>query len=245
MSKLKREEISFIERREKDFKGFLKRIEAMQRFQLGDYLIGFEVDDPDYHSTSRPEEPILNSYGLPTKFKVVAVDKNGIPYLKELNKKGLPFGRLISTVEFHQDHGEDDDLIFKIDPDYTDSILLGESEFDPTKIQKVKSSLHKDITKHNKQNKINTYDLKSLETFLNTLSVGSTVWKSNTKSWTVIKIIKRTIPKDARGCAIKWETPLLEVQDSKGLIFEVTINDIRYKAFYQARPRTYKELNDI
>jgi hypothetical protein len=248
MSKLKYEETHFIERMEKDFEFMLKRIEDMRRFQLGDYLIGFRKRDPEYNATiseyEHMSEPILNSYGLPTKFKVVAVDKNGIPYIKELNKKGIPFGRLIVTVDFNTDEFDGAQDIYKVDPDYTDSIILGESEFDPTKTQKIKSNLHKDITKHNKSHKINTHDLKEIDTFLSTLTVNTVIWKSNTKSWTITKMMRHSVPKDVSQ-RHKWDSPLFEVQDSKGSIFEISVNDIRYKALYKERPRTYKELNNI
>ncbi len=244
MIKLTQEEKEFIEQKEREVEVMIQRLEAIRAFKLDDFLVAFIRNEPRHHHRMvmpvQPPQPWLNSYGLHKKFKVVVVDKNGVPYIKELNKNGKPYGRLICAVPIGEDY---DNIIFQVDPDYEDSLILGEQpeNFEATAAHKVKASVFKDITTHNKQNRVKPSDMQELVNYVNSLVVGSVIWRSSRNAWTVTKI--NPIPRDQAN-RIKNNESFMEVQDSKGRMINVAFWDLKNKVIYRDRPRSYKELNN-
>ena len=235
------EEKQFIKENEKLLEEVLSSLAAVKQFKEGDYLIAFEPPSP-WNSKKRP---IVNSYGAPKKFQVVYVDKHGVPYMKELNKKGKPIGGLVSSIQHNHSHSNRHTSLtyaFEVDPDYTDSIILQDQEnYNAGNILKEKSDTFKEISIHNKNIKINTNDPKLLSAFLATLKVGDILWRSNISCWNVTQI--DPLPKDKAG-RIQYHQHFLKVINNKGKNLYLTFSNLNRLALYTARPRTYKELRD-
>lgn len=237
--KLSPHEEQFIKDRETQIGLLLEAIESVKKFKAGDYLIAFT---PASRWNGRKQ--ITNSYGAPKKFIVVDVDKYGIPYMKELNKKGLPHGHLISSLKVDRNYMVSiNEYDFEIDPDYTDSlIMMDEENYDASMTHRVKGDLFKAITKHNKSIKVKTSDAQTLINFLQNLKVGDVIWKSIKTNLTVIEL--QPIPLTHRGTRLAEHTVFGKVKDSKGKEHELDSMFFRWGAFYTAQPRSYNELKD-
>jgi hypothetical protein len=241
--KLTAEEKEYIKRNENMVGDIMTVINAVKQFKEGDFLIAFHSATGFGDTRKRP---VTNSYGAVKKFQVVAVDKHGIPYMKELSKKGKPVGQLISSIKNDSNRGMgynySQTYIFEVDPDYTDSIILDDqANYDAANNIKIKSDTFKDITEHNKKHKVKSHDAKDLIQFLSTVKVGDLLWRSNISSWTVLEVA--LVPRD-RGNRIQDYTPFMKVQTNKGKITSLCFYEIRGKALYTDRPRTYRELKD-
>ena len=241
--KLTPEEKELIKTNEQLVDNVMAIINVVNKFKEGDFLVAF------HHATGFGDtrvRPVVNSYGAAKKFQVVAVDKHGISYMKELNKKWKPSGRLISSVRHNTARGTlhynlELTYNFAVDPDYADAIILDDqANYDASNILKEKSDIFKDIAKYNKSIKIKT-ETKELATFLTTVKVGDILWRSNMSSWSVTQI--GIIPRSSAS-RIAYSTPFMKVITTKGKEEELCFNDICNKALYTARPRTYKELKD-
>src|ERR1041385_2637522 len=93
--KLSQSEMEFIQERQRGLTETINTLKEIGRFKTGDFLVAFHyARNWDDHKRRQ----VLNSYGAPKKFTVVHVDTNGVPYMKELNKKGLPSGQLICPI---------------------------------------------------------------------------------------------------------------------------------------------------
>lgn len=234
------EEKEFIKEWETRVASILSSINIATQFKAGDYLIAFHgsySDDP-----FKTKRPVINSYGAVKKFQVVAVDANGIPYMKELNKNSKPFGQLISSIEYDYMENFRPAMNFEIDPDYADAIILdNQNNFNASGIIKEKSDIFKEISRYNKSIKIKT-DSKVLPAFLATVKVGDVLWRSNISSWSVTEI--NALPRNITTNRIGYSTPFMKVINNKGQELDICFNDISDRALYTARPRTYKELKD-
>lgn len=239
-NELSTQEKQFIKDKETQIGLLLEAIESVKKFKAGDYLIAFT---PATHWNGRKQ--ITNSYGAPKKFIVVDVDKYGIPYMKELNKKGLPHGHLISSLKVDRNYmvSKSNEYDFEIDPDYTDSlIMMDEENYDASVAHRVKGDLFKAITKHNKSIKVKTNDIPTLINFLQNLKVGDVIWKSIKTNLTVIEIMP--IPLTHNGTRVDEHQTFGKVRDSKGNEHEIDAWFFRWGAFYTDRPRSYNELKD-
>src|SRR5271156_2316602 len=151
----------------------LDALEKAKRLNLGDYL----TLKLEYGSTWRNQ---TNSYGAPIKYVVVHTTKHGIPFLKKINKKGKPIGRLYScmgNLQTDDYRWSGQKFEFELDSDYADSLLL-QSEYDPAELHKSKKDIWNAVTEHNKTNKISTYMLNDVAKFLSTVNVGDMLWRS-------------------------------------------------------------------
>jgi hypothetical protein len=243
--KLTADEKEFIKEKEVEHDEMLKQLEEARRFKVDDFLIAYAHSNK---YNGKKMELLVNSYGTPKKFKVVAADKHGIPYIKELDKNGKPGGRLISIVTNGDDYNYRNnnygqDLKFEIDPDFADAIILDDTaEFKPAANHKLKADLFKEITEYNKTVKVPMQNTDEVLKYMLSLKVGDIIWKSNKSSLTVTKVTTNPISKSAprwRGDeTIVWAT------NNKGETKELCISSLKWTAVYSARPRTYKELKE-
>jgi hypothetical protein len=218
-------------------------LNAVRQFNKGDYLIAFYYENGWGENRTRQ---VLNSYGAAKKFQVVAVDKHGVPYMKELNKQGKPTGRMICSIKYEKQNRTHIDTAltyrFEVDPDYADSILLDDqANYNASSALKVKSDTFREISEHNKKIKVDCFDAKNLAAFIGTVKVGDLLWRSNVSSWAIVEI--NSIPRD-RGNKIENYSIFMKVTTNRGKVKEICFDDLRRIALYSARPRTYKELQD-
>lgn len=245
MKKLSRNELEYIEQRERQVRDTVVALKKAQQFKDGDFLIAFR-SLYNWKTLDQEKEQITNSYGAPKKYKVVHVDANDIPYMKELSKKGEPTGTLICPISLGNNNSirEESSIEFHVDPDYTDSIIMQDEEnFDSSQIHREKSDTFKEIVKHNKASKIDTQDYRLLSTFFDTnVKVGTVIYKSINRFFTVIKI--NPVPRDLPN-RIKMHEDFIEIQDHKGNIKNCCLNEFIYKVLYTQQPRSFtKELKD-
>jgi hypothetical protein len=243
-SDLSPNELSYIKQREAEVNSVLEAIKKASQFKLGDYLVAYYRPSP-WDIPSHGKKHVVNSYGAPKKFTVVHVDRNGICYIKEVNKSGKAVGGLIDQVHFSDGYGSarSGGYMFEVDPDYTDAIIMADEEhFDPTVVHNIKSNLFKEITNHNKSLKVNCNDDKELINFLKTLKVGDVLYKSTKTYFTILSI--DPIPTSHNGSRLVTGKVFGTAQTSKGKTFNLDYNTFKSSAIYTGRPRSYNELKD-
>jgi predicted nucleic acid-binding protein len=243
---LSQEDKSRIEEFSQRFEAGLDVLEKAKQLNIGDYLVLYLSDD--INGKMRLQ---TNSYGAPIKYRVVHSTKHNIPFVKKVNKKGDPVGQLYSCVG----HLETDDyrhatqkFQFELDPDYADSLLLQDG-YDPSILHRSKREIWKDVTEHNKKNKVDTHVLGNIVNCFNDVKVGDMLWSSNASFFliqdkkTLSRVdfnAKRSVgPTRVKGPFIM----VLVVRDKNGMVKEITPDFFAYKALYKERPRSYKELN--
>jgi hypothetical protein len=241
-NKLTQQELQYIKERERGLTETINTLKDVSRFKEGDFLIAFHYAS-NWGDTRRRQ--VLNSYGAPKKFTVVHVDCNGIPYMKELNKKGLPTGNLICSVKVDDGYRKikHAEYRFEVDPDYADSIIMAdEDNYDASQIHRMKGDLFKDITKHNKSLKIKVNDPQTLMSFLQYLKVGDVLWRSSKTNITIIQL--DPIPTTHNGKRLDENKTFGKARDSKGKEINLSGWYFRCSAIYTGQPRSYNELKD-
>lgn len=241
-SKLEKHELGHIQQVERGLEQMMAILKDVFRFKEGDYLIAFRRSN-GWGETR--DVQVTNSYGAPKKFQVVAVDKHGIPYMKELNKKGEPTGTLIQSVRIDNGYAtlKPGDYRFEVDPDYADSIIMMDEEnYDAAMIHRQKGDLFKEITKHNKSIKVRVSDTPTLISFLQNLKVGDVIWKSIKTNITITTI--DPIPLTHRNTRLDEYKSFGTAVDSKGKTHILDARFFKWGAFYTAQPRSYNELKD-
>jgi hypothetical protein len=231
-SALTSDDLNYISQRESIIDSFLHRMEHAKRFKLNDILIAFVLGDTEKTT------PVRNCYGVPKKYKVVFEDKHGIPYAKELSKNGKPTGMLLTLVKWgdhRYDRGED--MFFQLDPDYEDSLIMQDENYDPASSLNKSSSLFAEITKHNKQIRFQfkLENVKKEIAAINKVNVGDTVWRGHNKFW----IILDKNSTDGRNLTWKSDHVIFKVQTEKGEIKDITYRNLSGH-FYTKQPRSYK-----
>lgn len=239
-SKLQFDELNFIKQREAHIESVIGNIKAVAKYKEGDFLIAFRPETP-----WAKRRQVVNSYGAPKKYIVIATDKFGIPYIKEVNKNGTAYGTMLCPLKLDRDSSivMSADHEFEVDPDYTDSIIMMDEEnYDSSSVHRVKSDTFKEITAHNKQHRIRWKSNKELaDYFDNFVVVGDVFHRSIMNHFTITTI--NSIPRDIKG-RIEAGKNFCTITDTKGNTTSCSINDFVGKALYTARPRSYNELKD-
>lgn len=224
----------------------LDALEKAKQLQVGDFLI---LNLWDYKGDKSLHK---NSYGAPIKYKVVTASKHGIPFIKKVNKKGEPIGKLytcMGMLESDDYRIDGQKFEFELDPDFADSLLL-QDQYDPATLHKSKKDIWKSVTEHNKACKVKTGTIQEVVLFFNAVNVGDTLWTSNVSHY-LIQDKKTMSPqnfnnsiKHYHGTRIKGpHVIVLTLLDKKGKTKDITADFFHCKALYKERPRTYRELN--
>lgn len=249
------QEISMID---KDITRFLKILEELKKFNVGDILIAHEVDIYDNTKTKK----VVNSYGVAVKYEVVHVSDQGIPYITELSRDGKKIRPLFNIMpDYFQSTWRGDeiarpesenyecDLVFQLDPEYLDSMIIG-GEYDPCVSFKYNKDLHKEITQHNKQARVSTSSIDEIAYFFTKLKHGDSLWTSHTKEYIVsdvqlvtrLSLYKSGVANYSKTKVKGQHIPVLSLIDKKNKLKKVTPDYFLNKMLYTQRPRSYKEL---
>lgn len=214
---------------EEEYAGLLKAFDIAKNFKLGDYIVAYDQDG----------EIKRDSYGGIIKYKVIVIDKNGLPFIKRIKSKYRYVGELLSVVSLLDDTNYSSISKFEIDQDYTDSVILGEEEiYDPTSTNQSNSKLHKEITQHNAQLRLKA-GTKPFKEFFSVLAPGDQIWRSSDRCWIVLSR-GPNLGRDRFG-----NKYVISVKDSKSQKeILLTHTDLLYKVFYKDKPRSYKELKN-
>jgi hypothetical protein len=213
----------------------LHLIEQSRLFKLDDVLIAYTQS---HHPYEDKEKLVVNSYGVPRKYKVLFIDKNGIPYVKELNRFSKPNGELFPMVS-NFDTEVFSKYRFEIDPEMADAIILDDLEnFNPSDIHAQKATLKNQIVKHNKQAKLVLESIKDTFLFADKLKLGTTLWRSATSFWT---LIDKKPKRDQYTLKSDLELTFL---DNKGKTITISTHEMFYKNLYLTQPRSFNEIKD-
>jgi hypothetical protein len=228
-----------IEEWNEQFGRALGALEKAKQLNVGDYLVLYCGQDPNTLKLQ------INSYGAPTKYKVVTVADYGIPFIKKVNKKGTPVGALQSvtgSLESDDYRYAGSHFEFRLDPDFADALIL-EDEYDPSQLHKAKQEIFKAVTKHNKEVKINTSTLSHIVAHFQTVKIGDILWTSNSGHYLVQDMKTISVKKYSHYTNLKGPfIQVLTIKDKNGKNREVTADFFLCKALYRERPRTYREL---
>lgn len=247
-TELTKEDMEIIESNEKDTMDLLERLEKARQFKLGDYIVCSLINNE-----TKQRMPLTNSYNVNRKFKVVHVDKAGIPYIKEVSSNGKTRGvmsSLFGQYEFdaysHHHHWGFDSWEFEHDPHFVESVILeAEGSYDPVEVQKNKKKLRDEVTKHNKDNKLKTSDIADVEAVFAAMQPGEVYWFSIKNFMTVLSTQVVAIKTGLRGKAATKNITQIEVQlSSNGKTERYSPNQFQYRNLYKAQPRSYRELSD-
>lgn len=242
---LKKDDLCVIKETETYLSGTIFCIEKARRFKLNDILFRRWYDGT----------LCKNSYG-PIKYKVVHVDKNGMPYAKEMTSAGNPRGELISIYNHYvmliEDHigypavlsMEED--IFSHDPHYIEHIIIAEEgeNYDPAEASRKKKILREEIIKHNKDNKIALHETKDAIEALNRMEIDQVYWLSNKTYFTVNKIETDSTIKHCGYPRGMLQARKITVTKSNGEVLQLMPHDLWRTNLYLSQPRSYKELSD-
>ena len=237
---LSKHELNEIKRNEEALNDIFSAIKHYSQFKTGDYLIGY------WKATSwEKRAPVINSYGVKTKFQVVHIDEHGLPYIKEINNRGKTQGDVLIPLCYYSEEYENGfvqfDYEFELDPDYADAILFeDEAGYDPVKKSKEQSDLRKEIVNYNKTYKLNTHSIIELRNTVSKFKVNDVFWVSG-KNW--IRIDELTVPKTYNGFT-SMGAILGKATTSKGEQIVLTSTSLKNKTLYSQRPRSFNELKD-
>ncbi len=233
---------------ESHFGQALDSLEKAKQFSIGDYLILLEGSRLPGTSLM----PQKNSYGAPIKYKVVFINRYGVPFVKAVNKKGNPCGELYSCVGDNS-VSDEERFEFTLDPDFADALLL-EDTYDPAILHRTKQEIFKEVTKHNKKVKLKTREIGDVVNLFANAKVGDTLWTSTKGHYTIqdketvskADFHKKVSPISStyyNGTRVKGPfVVILTVVDKKGKTHRVSPDFFLDKALYSERPRSYKEL---
>jgi hypothetical protein len=254
--KLDPDDIEEAEETLRDIDFFISEIERCRQFKVGDYLIARYVNRSDDDGSFKLGKIVKSSsYSTPEKFVVVHTSSTGIPFYKQLDVNGKVTGIMYCCIYNDSDINFDSSgWYMELDPDYADAIILDSKEgFNPSAQKKQKVLLYKEITKYNKDNKVNTYDDVELEKFLHTLKPGDIIYRSaktfytvqNTEYITHIQA-KHKFNFSVRFASHQTKITVVHVVDSKGNEKILCCRDARLTCtnLYKQKPRSYRELSD-
>jgi hypothetical protein len=232
-STLTLEEKHFISTNEQSIRSIIGILDEVKQFKVGDFLVAYRPN-----RSSEVKKYYTNSYGAVRKYTVVALDGLGLPYMKEINKKGNPCGQLISPItydSYNNRFSHNPHYTFDVDPGFEDAILLGEDEnYKVNELHEEKSAIFKEVTLHNKKCSILTDDIGPLLKFFKTLKVGDVLWRNRNSSLVIL------------DCSnLRGSMSLIKFQSSRGAIVEIAIQDFLYTRLYSDRPRSFKEVHDL
>jgi hypothetical protein len=217
-------------------------LERANRLKLGDYVVAFSYYKNEFDLDTKPILRI-NRLKMPVKFQVTYVSDINIPYVQRLNPKGQPYGDLLSTIDFYS--CKDDEIVYyEVDPDYADAIIFQNSEnFDPIEAQRAKTNLAKEIRKHNDLIRIHSSDELKLAKFIAALPIGTVIWRSYTKHFTINKVM----PVNTNKYYISNKSMIqiiLEIIESNGSPKALRLCDLLDKRLYTSQPRSLQELEN-
>ena len=257
--KLSPEEILHAEQELLGLRHVLTEIERCKQFKVGDYLIGRHMD----YNGNIGDTVESVSLKTPEKFVVVYLNTEGIPYYKRVDAKGKAWGPLTCCIVSDRSNITRDvkftgsKYYMELDPDYADAIILDSKDgFDPSLQRKLKADIYKEITQHNKDNKINTHDVVDLEKYFKTLKAGDIIYRSARTFYTVqhVELLTKKQAEDKYGYEFNSNSALslnarlniVHIIDSKGKekMLSSALWDTQYSNLYKEKPRTYKELQD-
>lgn len=195
------EDIEEIKILSKHYATVLSDLNYARSFKLNDILV-CECYQLDIDSRTVIKKWLhKNNYGAVRKYKITHIDELGFAYVQELlldNKYGTIFNinDTVPNDDIYSNRDVDDFKLI-IDPEYIDSILLGETNYDPLHELKQLRSLKKEIGDYNDSIRIDTKDLKEFAAFLLSLMPGHIFYRSNKscfqlKSISIPKVDKRT-----------------------------------------------------
>lgn len=207
--------------------------DELKDYRLGDvFVLKEHIGDTDsgiVHETHM---------GFPTKFRVVYISPEGIPYLRKLTSSGNPTGESYIPPEAIAVNAlrrlgrlgplNNVNHRFMPDPEQLDCILL-QQEFDPMAQHRDKSKLFNKINKHNKNIQIPTdhQSYNKIADFFKSRQSGDKFWTSPDKQYVVQSVVKQ---------GKQW---LITATDVNQATVTFNISSFLCKRLYKEQPRSF------
>lgn len=241
--KLSQEDLAVIDAMSEQLFHLTDVMTRIKTFSQGDFLVK-TIHRTHSSQVAKRNKPVFatNSYGLKRKYQVVDIDKNGVPWVKEVGSTGKSKGPilcpLIEELEGILDKGYLEK--FEIDPEFVDSMILGPSAYSPMEAQDHLSKTWKEITEHNKKHIKRFKTLNQAVAFFKAIKPGDQFWTSSKKYFTVVDV--KTV--SSRGTTSLVKGPHITkiiVKMVDGTNKQMYPDDIVGKVLYTSAPRSYKK----
>ncbi len=225
---------------DKTLKSLTSIRDQLSHYKLGDIFILEEwyIHNPKIFWVNKTH------MGFPTKYKVVFISSEGIPYLRKITTTGNPTGNCLLPPEAKVlrclekfVEGDNTNSIsfansvyqrFVPDPEQLDSILL-QQEFDPMAQHRDKSKLYNEINKHNKKALVPTSLLhpQSVANFFKSRQPGDRFWTSPNKQYVIQSVTK------------VWKEYEITCTDMNSVTVTFNFRDFYNKRLYKEQPRSF------
>ena len=159
----------------------------LYNYAVGDVIIKNvveeEYDDYKEEWTGRfTMEPVTISHNnrSPKKYKVVAIDEFGVPWIRQINSStGKEGDKLESLADF-----DTDNIRFTPDVAQADAVLIGdEGSYDPLEQAKLKRKQVSVVRRENKKKAFTSDSNSEWGTKFKSLKRGQEVWFKSNKKW--------------------------------------------------------------
>lgn len=207
--------------------------DELKNYKLGDIFVLEEwFGDPNNAVVQETH------MGFPSKFQVVHISTEGIPYLRKMTSSGNPTGEAFIppeavAINALRRFGMNLDNVcqrFVADPEQLDAILL-QQEFDPMANHRDKSKLFNEINKHNKNATIPTGPscYNKVADFFKASKPGDKFWTSPDKQYVIQSVVKQ---------GKQW---LITTTDQNQATVEFNISSFLFKRLYKEQPRSFSK----
>lgn len=163
------------------------------QFSVGDVLIKKTKNYDDKWTT----EMISYNSGMPKRYVYIYEDEHGVGFLKLLKTSTGTLGKETICIA---DELQDSHTKYVVDPDYMDSVLLGDGGFDIKAVRKAIKVKKERIIAHNKASQVKPASLKELNDFFGSMMPGQSFYTGSndgryTQEYKILSITKKYVKK--------------------------------------------------
>jgi len=152
--------------------GVLRMLE-ISNFGVGDVLVKQQYNGNDEDGRPIYENcPISAANHAPQKFKVVHVDRFGVPWIKRISASNGKLSNHLATIISHSS----DAIRFVPDKSYAEAIITGDENFDPLAEAKRERKRVKAIKEENKKRLFQSQNPDEVEKVFKSLKIGKVYW---------------------------------------------------------------------
>lgn len=163
------------------------------QFSIGDVLLKKTKNYDDKWET----EKISYNSGMPKRYVYIYEDEHGVGFLKLLKTSTGTLGKETICIA---DELQDSHTKYVVDPDYMDSVLLGDGGFDIKAVRKAVKIKKERIIAHNKAAQVKPTTLKEINNFFGSMMPGQSFFTGSTdgrytQEYKILSITKKYVKK--------------------------------------------------
>jgi hypothetical protein len=176
------------------------------KFSIGDILVKYS-GRKDWNNSGKIRwelEMLSPNSTMPKRYVYVYEDKHGVGFVKRLNIKT---GELCKeTICLADVVGTHSNLTkFQVDPEYMDSVLLGDGSFDIKKLHKQSLEKKQRVKELNKSAAFVSSKLSEVNNFLSQIKAGDTLYYSRNKDYSGNCFRELKVDKMAKSCIARLD----------------------------------------